>query len=270
MTIAEAIAHPRLVVLAQVEDQHAAARPQHARGFRDARSRIAARGGATGTAARRRPTHLAAAASRGRPSSSRRSRRARRAASAFARSSTSSDRSMPMTRAAQRAASIVRYPSPQPMSATSSGGSRWPSARAHAAQLRPGTSCRGSPCVSKFSFRSRSTSCSRAVVRADRSDRVAGRFEMRAASSAHSVRLAVGSRILGDAVIDVAGLALLGDETRVLEQAEMPRHARLRNAEDPVSSVTLKRSCASTRSSRRRVESDRSRKSGRGPLHRIY
>ena len=53
----------------------------------------------------------------------------RRSASARARVSTSRERSMAVTRRAQRAASIVRYPSPHPRSATSTGGNSRPSAR---------------------------------------------------------------------------------------------------------------------------------------------
>jgi len=49
------------------------------------------------------------------------------------------------------------------MSTTSTGGSNRPRARDHAAQLRPGTNCADSvPWTSKFSLRSRITSCSRA------------------------------------------------------------------------------------------------------------
>src|SRR6185503_13854706 len=44
--------------------------------------------------------------------------------------------------------------------------------------------------------------------------------------------LAVAAGVLGDAVIDESRLAFLGDEPGVLQQAEMPRDVRLRDAQD--------------------------------------
>ena len=84
--IAEPVAHPRLVVLAQVEHQHAAAR---ARGCapppRSARAGIVRRDAAPATAARRRRWRRESAASRARRASSRRSTRGAARASARAR-----------------------------------------------------------------------------------------------------------------------------------------------------------------------------------------
>ncbi len=51
-------------------------------------------------------------------------------------------------------------------------------------------------------------------------------------SSDQSGALTVVPRILVEPVVDEAGLALFGDEAGVLEQAQMPRHARLGRAED--------------------------------------
>src|SRR5207247_11434300 len=43
---------------------------------------------------------------------------------------------------------------------------------------------------------------------------------------------ALGPRLVRNPVVHEARLALLGDETRILEESEMPRDARLGDAED--------------------------------------
>ena len=84
-------------------------------------------------------------------------------ASCRAAFSAACDASTATTCRAQRAASTVRYPSPHAKSPTRNLGSRCPSARDHAAQLRPGISSRFSThgCVN-CSLRTRSTSSNRA------------------------------------------------------------------------------------------------------------
>src|SRR5678815_4835042 len=44
--------------------------------------------------------------------------------------------------------------------------------------------------------------------------------------------VAIRPRVFGDAVIHIAGFALLGDETSVFQQSKVPRHIGLRHAED--------------------------------------
>ena len=89
-----------------------------------------------------------------------------RRATARARSSTRADRSTATTRLAQRATSSVRNPSPHPRSATRSSGSSIASAaRDQAAQLRPGTSWRGSPSLPMPCASRRSRRCWRTSLR---------------------------------------------------------------------------------------------------------
>ena len=109
-----------------------------------------------------------------------------------------------------------------------------PSARDQAAQLRPGTSCRpsrvsGLTC-SKFSRRSRSTSCSRASS-ALTSGRAGRFFELRLQHGPQRA-LAVVAHAGGEAVEAVGAVAFFDDEAGVLQQAEVARDARLGQAEN--------------------------------------
>src|SRR6185503_6287665 len=68
-------------------------------------------------------------------------------------------------------------------------------------------------------------------IRAHRSIR-RRRFEMRVEQRPER-GLAVGARLLGHAVIDVAGFAFLGEQPRVLQQPEVSRDVGLCDAENP-------------------------------------
>ena len=126
---------------------------------------------------------------------------------------------------------MVRWPSPQPMSATSSAGRRWPSARAQAAQLRPGTSWPASvPCVSKFSRRCRSTSCSRASS-ARAAAEATGLVELGLQVGPEAREAAVGGGGV-EAVVGEAAGRFLGDQARVLQEAQVARDPGLGQAED--------------------------------------
>ena len=126
------------LVLSQVEDQHASAGRGDARRLGDGARRFA------GVVQRlRQHRHVDArrrrsAASRARRASRRRSRRGGGRPAPRARSSTTSERSTAMTATPSAPPQSSGSPSPQPRSATLSGGSSMPSARDHAAQLRPG------------------------------------------------------------------------------------------------------------------------------------
>ena len=116
------------------------------------------------------------------------------------------------------------------MSATSTGGSSSPSARDHAAQLRPGTNCpRSVPWTSKFSLRRRITSCSR-----DSSPRTAavvrGLGELRLQRRPHAREPAV-EQGRGEAIERKPAAALFDDEAGFFQETQMARHTRLRDAE---------------------------------------
>ena len=117
-----------------------------------------------------------------------------------------------------------------------SGGSSRPSARDHAAQLRPGTSCRASRVsaatwVSKFSLRSRSTSCSRASsARTPASLGGGGELLLERRPERAMAVLASGRR-QRDSRCSRASFSST-DQAGVLEQSEVARDARLRQAED--------------------------------------
>ena len=185
----------------------------------------------------------------------------RRSASAFARFSTSGDRSMPTTRLAQCADSTDKYPSPQAMSATSTGGSSRPSARDHAAQLRPGTNCAAVGAVDVEVLLSEADHFlqPRLVAAHRRRVRRLGKLRLQRGPQARQTRRRAGQG--------------RGDRTKSRRRA-LRRRARLpssrrrwRDTPDcampstAVSSVTFSRPCfpASTRSSRRRTSSPSSR-----------
>ena len=125
---------------------------------------------------------------------------------------------------------MVRWPSPQPRSATSSGGRRWPRARAQAAQLRPGTSWPASvPCGVEVLA---------AVPQHLLEPRVvgpgggggAGLVELRLQVGPEPRQAAADGGGV-EAVVGEAARGLLGDQARVLEEAEVARDAGLRQAE---------------------------------------
>ena len=113
--IAHAIANPRLIVLAKIEHQQLAARPQNARRPRPPRAPDRPHDAAPARAAQCRRSRSSIGSFSISPRFQVMFFTPRRSASALARFSTSGERSMPMTRLAQRAASTERYPSPQAM-----------------------------------------------------------------------------------------------------------------------------------------------------------
>ena len=152
-------------------------------------------------------------------------------ARARARWSTAAERSIAKTRRAHVAASMVRWPSPQPRSATSSGGRRWPSARAQAAQLRPGTSWPASvPCAVEVLAALPQHLLQPRIV-GPGGGGGAGLVELRLQVGPEARQAPVDGGGV-EAVVGEAARGLLGDQARVLEQAEVARDAGLGEAED--------------------------------------
>ena len=90
----------------------------------------------------------------------------------------------------------------------------------------------GPACASKFSFRSRRTSSSRASSARPVSVRAAvGELGLEERGERARAVLAASERRRGPEVGEAA-FALLDDEPGVLEQAEVPRHAGLGDSED--------------------------------------
>ena len=230
------VAHPLLVVRAQVEQQHAAAGRRRCAPLRRPRAPdpaawcSACDSIATSTA---RPSIGSFSSS---PFFQITLETRRRAGQRPARASApSADRSTAMTREAQRpprsSGSLRRSRGRRPSAAAAAGrarATRPPScgpARA-GARRRPGPAC-----ASKFSLRSRSTSCSRASsARPTSVD--GGRARTAPAAAARAARAVAAVADAGaQAVVAEAAVALLGDQAGVLEQPEMARHARLREPE---------------------------------------
>ena len=136
----------------------------------------------------------------------------------------------------------------------------WPSARDHAAQLRPGTSCRPSRVSGLTCFEVLAPQPQHFLQPGSSALTGGGRAPRRTAPAAAArAALAVVANAGRQAVVGERAVALLDDQAGVLQQAEVPRDAGLRQPENAGQLLDVEAVQASTRSSRSRASSPSSR-----------